>query len=148
MEQLHRVLALSQDERHLAAYDLYQDFLKKYPQFHEDGAAVAAFPVNHSAGGNQNFKKLNFSVGEEGADGGVMGENGLADQEDYEVAFRFLEENRVKFDEVIKRGEIFRFAKENLVVDDDWTFSQTMFGISTVSLLYITKNVLRFWNLI
>mmetsp|Transcript_50952 Transcript_50952/g.75588 ORF Transcript_50952/g.75588 Transcript_50952/m.75588 type:complete len:1124 (-) Transcript_50952:484-3855(-) len=46
-------------------------------------------------------------------------------------ARHLLNAKEADFKSLVKRAILFQKAKENLTVDDDWTFSQTTFGVTT-----------------
>lgn len=106
LEDLLRVLAYIEDERHLAAYELYQKVLLRLDESRK----------------TRNNPPTDDQL--------LLGED--VDIEMYAVAHRFLEDKQDVFDALITRAEEFLRARDNMVVDEDWTLAQVMFGITTV----------------
>mmetsp|Transcript_10771 Transcript_10771/g.26036 ORF Transcript_10771/g.26036 Transcript_10771/m.26036 type:complete len:857 (-) Transcript_10771:500-3070(-) len=104
-----RVLLLIEDERHLSALALYENLLERLD------------PTPELSGSPSRKLSKMFKMGRKHKD----------KDKDEENARELIQSNQKQLDSLQERCDMFRQAKQNLDVDDDWTLAQTMFGVTT-----------------
>ena len=114
-----RVLRLIQDERHLSAEVLYRSVLERVRK-KEDGDDDNDNGVGYIRGFTVSRKKKLKRK-----------RNNSKKSPDQKEAAQFLDEYKEIIKEMEERCQLFKRAKKNLDVHDDWTLTQTLFGVTT-----------------
>ncbi|CAJ1953370.1 unnamed protein product [Cylindrotheca closterium] len=105
-----RVFLLIEDERHLSALLLYQNLLDRLDPTPE----LSGSPNKRLSKIFKRGRKPNKDKGK-----------------DEEKARELLQSKQKVLESLQERCAMFRQAKQNLDVDDDWTLAQTIFGVTT-----------------
>ena len=129
LEDLLRVLAWIEDERHLAAYELYQSVLLRLDQCRYKNVHRNRSHPNSNDNNNDATVIHNNSMSSTIASNISHVEN---EDETLQAVYRFLEDKQDVFDALVIRAHEFMQARDNLVVDENWKLAQTLFGITTV----------------
>mmetsp|Transcript_17203 Transcript_17203/g.35921 ORF Transcript_17203/g.35921 Transcript_17203/m.35921 type:complete len:1023 (-) Transcript_17203:21-3089(-) len=125
-KDLHRVLKLIEDERHLVAHNLFLDARRRIEESRND----CVLDVN---GGSPKFgksyrKKKGGIQREETNTQNTQSRGNMTNRDD---AWKLLQEKEEEFRALENRANLFISAKENLSIDDDWTLAQSLFGVTT-----------------
>lgn len=171
---LLRVLALSNDARHLVAYELYRDARKRMAafgllprrnvssseksEFGNEGNSVllssesstvvrwntttVSTSMNTTSTGilhsfKRRFRRTSATISNNNRispshqHNRQFIESHSDDGNAYSKALLLIQERKIEFDTLVRRAKIFLKAKENIAVNDDWIFAQTVFGVTT-----------------
>lgn len=118
LKDIQRVLQLITNERHLVAYELFVDVKRRIID------NEARFVAEEKQDNQLNSKdKRKAWWREKSIRSSSMG---LEDDEsdDNEKAYKLLQERQKEFEALENRAKLFKSAKENLSVDDDWIHAQ------------------------
>ena len=120
LKDIQRVLQLITNERHLVAYELFVDVKRRIID------NEARFVAEEKQDNQVNIKdKRKAWWREKSRRSSSMG---LEDDEsdENEKAYELLQETQKEFEALENRAKLFKSAKENLSVDDDWIHAQVM----------------------
>ena len=116
LKDIQRVLQLITNERHLVAYELFVDVKRRI-----DNEARSVAEKQENQLNSKDKRKAWWR--EKSIRSSSMG---LEDDEsdDNEKAYKLLQERQKEFEALENRAKLFKSAKENLSVDDDWIHAQ------------------------
>lgn len=106
-----RVLRLIEDERYLSAETLHQSVRDRIQRDADDDLAKKQKSSPKRKRRQKNSTK--------------------ASEERKAMALQLLNENEETITMMLNRSRLFKRAKKNLDVNDDWTLAQTLFGVTT-----------------
>jgi hypothetical protein len=109
-----RVLRLIEDERYLSAESLHQSIRDRI-QKEIDGGVIS---LNEQSPKKKSARRRRQR-------------NSQKADERIAMALQLLEENKDIVQKMEDRSILFKRAKKNLDINDDWTLAQTLFGVST-----------------
>lgn len=116
LKDIQRVLQLITNERHLVAYELFVDVKRRIDN---EARSVAEKQENQL---NSKDKRKAWWREKSRRSSSMAG---LEDESDEnEKAYKLLQERQKEFEALENRAKLFKSAKENLSVDDDWIHAQ------------------------
>ena len=107
-----RVLRLIEDERYLSAETLHQSIRDRIQRDTDDDDIAK----KHKSSPKRKRRQKNSTK---------------ASEERNAMALQLLNENEETIKMMLNRSRLFKRAKNNLDVNDDWTLAQTLFGVTT-----------------
>eukprot|EP00521_Asterionellopsis_glacialis_P009443 CAMPEP_0195287422 /NCGR_PEP_ID=MMETSP0707-20130614/4487_1 /TAXON_ID=33640 /ORGANISM="Asterionellopsis glacialis, Strain CCMP134" /LENGTH=1087 /DNA_ID=CAMNT_0040347175 /DNA_START=103 /DNA_END=3366 /DNA_ORIENTATION=- len=137
LKDVERILALVQDERHLIAHKLSLSVQTRFDQQQQqqqqqhEGKTPPSTPTrtnvtnhqNRAEGGGGFFHKRAQQQQQRAAD--------AAKEKDYQEAQTLWASRQSEIEKLSNRARLFERSKHNLSEKEDWTYSQTLFGITT-----------------
>ena len=111
-----RVFRLIEDERYLSAEELYQSIRDRIQKEIDNGADLNNLFRSSEKKTSCKTRKRRLSKQQENS---------------MKMALKLLKENEDVVKKMKDRCIIFKKAKKNLDVNDDWTLAQTLFGVTT-----------------
>lgn len=111
-----RICEFVHDERHIVAYKLYQDILRRLKENMKQTAAAETDQA-------KNKRKLKRLV--------RKNKSPNASIDEFEDARIYLAKHRQLLETLEKRAGVFKRARKALQKNDDWILSQTLFGVTT-----------------
>jgi hypothetical protein len=121
-----RVLRLIEDERYLSAEALHQSIRDRIQKEPDDGANNFDNDASKTSS-----KKLKSLTRRKRTSFKRQKNSKKAFDERKAMALQLLEENEAIVKKMEGRCRLFKRAKKNLDVNDDWTLAQTLFGVTT-----------------
>ena len=116
LKDIQRVLQLITNERHLVAYELFVDVKRRIDN---EARSVAEKQENQL---NSKDKRKAWWREKSRRSSSMAGLDDESDEN--EKAYKLLQERQKEFEALENRAKLFKSAKENLSVDDDWIHAQ------------------------
>jgi len=110
LHDCHRILDMIEDERHIMAQELHSSVKERIIK----NAPKPSSPAKH---GLLRRRKQKQTADKE--------------EEKFKSIVEFLAIQKDKLEDLEEKAEVFKRAQKTLKESDDWTFSQTMFGVSS-----------------
>ena len=117
-----RVLRLIEDERYLSAETLHQSVRDRIQQDIDDGANFDTSRTSNKQTSSPKRKRAIFKRHKNST---------RAFDERKVMALQVLNDNEDIIKKMLNRCHLFKKAKKNLDINDDWTLAQTLFGVTT-----------------
>ena len=138
-----RIFRLMEDERHLSAHAMYLNVMERINEYNNNINNInnKRWKQQQRRGRSQSQQQLCRipSTTTTGMFGRIQQQQQQQQQQrakkfnidDMERAIKVITERAVILNKLEERCDMFRRAKQNLDVDDDWTLAQTLFGVTT-----------------